>query len=322
MPNQLEQLRATSLIVTDSIDLDQIKKFSSTDVNIHSASVLAAILEPNNSHLLKRAIELAQNDRWGSNYKQSIITKLTASIGLDILKNISGRIAIDIDANLSFDCEGIIAKARELANLYSDLRVDQRRILIKIPATWEGIQAVQQLEREQINCSLTFVYSLIQAQACVDVGSFQISVPVGPACNWYKINEPELDHSDANDPGVATLSHIYQNYKYLGYPTRVTGTDFNNRVQTCALAGCDQLVITPLLLDELSKQTSLLERQLIAPTPAAPEYRPSNMTEKEFRWHFNSNAMAHAKLAEDIRSLADIQFQLEQTISQFLEGQS
>jgi transaldolase len=164
------------------------------------------------------------------------------------------------------------------------------------------------------------VYSFIQAQACADAGVFQISIPVGPTCEWYKINEPGMDYSGANDPGVATLNSIYQNYKYFGYPTRIMGTGFNSVQQIQALAGCDQLAITPALLDELSKQTGSLERQLIAPIPAPEDYRPPAIPEKEFRWSFNYSVMAHAKLAGDIRSLDDTQRQIEEIISQYLEN--
>lgn len=319
MPNQLEQLRAISPILTDSIDIDAIKKFSSTDVNIDSAKVLAAIREPHNEHLIKRAIELAKDDRWGYNYKQVIANKLTTSIGLDILKNISGRIAIDINANLSFDSDGIIGKARELTNSYRNLRIDLSRILINIPATWEGIQAAHQLKREAIHCSLGSVYSAVQAQACVAAEVFQIAVPVGAATNWYKTNEPAIGFSDDNDPGVATLRGIYDYYKYFNYPIRITGTGFNNITQIQALHGCDQLTITPALMDELSKHTDSLERRLLKPAETGENYRPQDISEKAFRWDFNSSVMAHAKLAEDIRSLADIQFQIEQIISQSLE---
>lgn len=319
MPNQLEQIRALSPIVTDSIDIYTIKKFSSTDVNIDSAKVLTAIREPQNQHLIQNAIELARDERWGSNYKQAIVNKLFASIGVEILKNISGRIAVDIDANLSFDSDGIIGKARELADSYRKLRIDTSRILIKIPATWEGIQAVRQLQREHVNCSLESVYGYIQAQACTVVEAFQISIPVAAATNWHKTNEPELDSSGDNDPGVANLRSIYNYCKYFNYRTRVTGKGFNNITQIQALHGCDHLTITPTLMEELRKNTDALELKLLKSTESGEEYRPEDIPEKEFRWNFNASVMAHAKLAEDIRALADIQFQLEQTIGQFLE---
>lgn len=320
MPNQLEQLKSMNPITGDCIDIDSIKKFSPTDVNIDSAKILAASQQPQNERLIKTAIELARDERWGYNYKRAIINKLTASIGVEILKHIPGRIAIDVDANLSFDTDGIINQARELVETYRSLRIDQARLLIKIPATWEGIQAAHKLERDQINCSLNFVYSFIQAQVCADAGVFQISIPVNPTCAWYKTNEPGIDYSGASDPGVAILSSIYQNYKYFGYPTRIIGTGFNSMRQIQALAGCDQLAITPVLLDELSKQTGQMERQLVAPIPAPEDYRPRNTPEKEFRWHFNASVMAHAKLADDIRSLDDTQRQIEEIISQYLEN--
>lgn len=319
MPNQLEQLRALSPIVTDSIDIDTIKKFSSTDVNIDSAKVLAAIREPQNQHLIQKAIELARDERWGSNYKQAIVNKLFASIGVEILKNISGHIAVDIDANLSFDSDGIIGKARELTDSYRKLRIDTSRILIKIPATWEGIQAIRPLEREGIHCSLESVYSYIQAQACTAAEAFQVSIPVEATTNWYKTSQPEIDSSGDNDPGVATVRSIYDYCKYFNYRTRVTAIGFSSITQIQALHGSDQLTITPALMDELSKQTNSLERKLNKPAESGESYRPQDIPEKQFRWDFNMSAVANEKLAEDIRSLSDIQFQLEQTISQFLE---
>jgi transaldolase len=320
MPDLLKQLKAMTPITGDCIDIDSIKKFSPTDVNIDSAKILAAIQQHSNEHLIKKAIELARDERWGHDYKKAIVNKLTASIGIEILNHIPGRIAIEIGASLSFDIDGIINKARELADIYRNLRIAESHLLIKIPATWEGIQAAQALERERINCSLSFVYSFIQAQACAETGVFQISIPVGSTCDWYKTNEPGVDCSGANDPGVATFNSIYQNYKYFGYSTRILGAGFNSRGQIQALAGCDQLAITPVLLDELSNQTGHLERQLIAPTPAPEDYRPRNTPESEFRWYLNTSVMAHAKLAEDIRSLDGTQRQIEETISQYLEN--
>lgn len=318
MSDLLKQLKTMTTITGDCIDIESIKKFSPTDVNINSVHILASIQQPQNEKLIKAAVELARDERWGSDYKKAIINKLTVNSAIEILKHIPGRTAIEIDASLSFDIDGIMRKARELVDTFRNLRIDQSRLLIKIPATWEGIQAAQKLERERINCSLVFVYSFIQAQACADANVFQISTPVGPTCEWYKTYEPGVDYSGANDPGVATLNSIYQNYKYFGYPTRIMGTGFNSVRQIQALAGCDQLAITPALLDELSKQTGPLERQLIAPTPE--DYRPPAMPEKEFRWSFNYSVMAHAKLADDIRSLDGIQRQIEEVISQYLEN--
>lgn len=320
MSDLLKQLKSMNPITGDCSDIESIKKFSPTDANIDSTHVLASIQQPQNEKLIKAAVELARDERWGSDYKKAIINKLTVSIAIEILKHIPGRIAIEIDASLSFDTDGIMSKAHELVDTYRNLRIEQSRLLIKIPATWEGIQAAQKLEREQINCSLIFVYSFIQAQACADSNVFQISTPVEPICAWYKTNEPDMDYSGANDPGVATLISIYQNYKYFGYPTRIMGTGFNSMLQIQALAGCDQLAITPALLDALSKQTGPLERQLIAPIPAPEDYRPLAMPEKEFRWSFNYSVMAHAKLAEDIRLLDDTQRQIEAIISQYLEN--
>lgn len=320
MPDLLKQLKSMNPITGDCIDIDSIKKFSPTDVNIDSAQILASIQQSQSEKLIKAAVELARDERWGSNYKKAIINKLTLSIAIEILKHIPGRVAIEIDASLSFDIDGIVGKAHELVANYRNLRIDQSRLLVKIPATWEGIQAAHKLERERINCSLVFVYSFIQAQACADANVFQISTPVEPICAWYKTNEPGMDYSGVNDPGVATLNSIYQNYKYFGYPTHIMGTGFNNVLQIQALAGCDQLAITPALLNELSKHTGPLERQLIAPTPAPEDYRPPNMPEKEFRWSFNYSVMAHAKLAEDIRSLDNTQREIEEVISRYLEN--
>jgi transaldolase len=318
MPDLLKQLKSMSLIAGDCIDIDSIKTFSPTDVNIGSAQILAAIQQPHNEHFIQKAVELARDERWGYNYKKTIINKLTSSIGMEILKHIPGRIAIDIDANLSFDTDGIINKAQELEDIFRNLRIERSRLLIKIPATWEGIQAAHQLERRGINFSLVFVYSFIQAQACADAGVFQISIPVGLICEWYKTNEPGMDYSGANDPGVATLRHIYENIKYLSYPTRIMGSDFNSITQVELSAGCDCLSISPGLMSELAKHSVPLERKLIAPTETYE--RPGSMTEKEFRWNFNSSVMAHAKLAEDIRSLDDTQRQIEEIISQYLEN--
>lgn len=317
MSNQLEQLKSMSLMVGDCIDISLIKRFLPSDVNISSAQILHAIQQPENEYLIKNAIESAQSERWGYNYKQTIIARLAIGIGAEILKNIPGRIAIDIDASLSFDTDGMVSKARELIDVFRSLRIDNSRILIKIPATWEGIMAARQLERERINCNLTMVYGFIQAQACAEAGVFLISVPVAPVSDWYKTNEPNTDSSYANGVGIENLNHIYQNYKYFGVRTQIMASHFYTVEQVQLLAGCDRLAIAPLLLDELTEQTLPLTRQLNK--PETTENASFTMTEKEFRWHLNSSVMANAKLAEDIRILAEHQRQIEDFINQYLQ---
>jgi len=245
-----------------------------------------------------------------------MITKLILGIGTDILKNIPGRIAIDIDAGLSFDIDGMLGEARGIMEVCSHLRIDSARILINIPATWEGMMAARQLERDRVKCNLIMVYSFIQAQVCAEIGASQISIPVAPISDWYKTKEPHIDNSGVNDVGVATLNHIYQNYKYFGCPTKIMGVYFNSIEQIQLLAGCDRLAISPLLLDELAKETLPLTRQLNE--PLVTENIAFNMTEKEFRWHLNSSAMANEKLAEDIRNLAETQRQIEYLVAQYL----
>ncbi len=242
--------------------------------------------------------------------------KLAVNIGLEILKLIPGRISTEVDARLSYDTEGSIAKARSLIKLYNDAGVSNDRILIKLASTWQGIRAAEQLEKEGINCNLTLLFSFAQARACAEAGVFLISPFVGRILDWYKNNTDKKEYAPHEDPGVVSVSEIYSYYKQHGYETVVMGASFRNVGEILELAGCDRLTISPALLKELAESEGTVERKLSYSGDV--KARPAKMTESEFLWQHNQDPMAVAKLAEGIRNFAVDQGKLEKMIADLL----
>ncbi len=316
MPNQLDELKKLSNIAISDIDTSQIKSFSATHVTVSSATILAHANQPHFARLLQKAIEDSRDQRWDSNYAKSIRHNLMLAIARDFSPHISGQVSIELDVDLAFDTEGLINQANAFHERYRFSRANSAQLLVKIPATWEGIAAARELRRTQIHSNITMVYSFIQAQVAADAEVLVMSIPVGAASNWYKTYQPQ-DYS-STDPGVDTLSHIHTNLKCLGYKTLIRGTEFNSINQVQLLAGCDQLELTPSLAQQLQQELSLLERKLDKATDIYE--RPPAVSEKEFRWHLAMNAMAHEKLAQDIRELDMNQYQLENLIKEKIES--
>jgi transaldolase len=227
---------------------------------------------------------------------------------LEILKVVPGKISTEVDARLSFDKDAMLAKARKLMKLYNDAGVSNDRVLIKLASTWEGIQAGEQLEKEGINCNLTLLFSFAQARACAEAGVFLISPFVGRILDWYKAKE-KRDYGADEDPGVVSVRAIYAYYKDHGYKTVVMGASFRNVGEIMALAGCDRLTIAPTLLEELASVEGHLTRHLV--DNGVSKQRPARMTEAEFRFDHNADAMATEKLAEGIRGFVVDQDKLE-----------
>jgi len=234
--------------------------------------------------------------------------QLTVAIGAHILEWIPGRISTEVDARLAFDTQATLATARRLITLYGQLGVPASRVLIKIAATWEGIRAAEQLEREGINCNLTLLFGFAQARACAEAGVYLISPFVGRILDWHQ-SRGEGPFSGDMDPGVQSVSRIYRYYKQHGYPTVVMGASFRNLEQIRALAGCDRLTISPALLQQLGQQRGEWPRKLDYQGEIRP--RPAPLSEAEFRWQLNQDAMATDKLAEGIRTFAADQDKLE-----------
>ena len=242
--------------------------------------------------------------------------KLAVNIGLEILKLIPGRISTEVDARLSYDTDASIAKAKRLIKLYNDAGISNDRILIKLASTWQGIRAAEQLEKEGINCNLTLLFSFAQARACAEAGVFLISPFVGRILDWYKANTDKKEYAPAEDPGVVSVSEIYEYYKQHGYETVVMGASFRNLGEILELAGCDRLTIAPALLKELAESEGAVERKLSF--SGEVKARPARITESEFLWQHNQDPMAVDKLAEGIRKFAIDQEKLEKMIGDLL----
>ena len=235
--------------------------------------------------------------------------KLAVLIGAKLMEQVPGYVSTEVDARLSFDTMATVEKANHLLALYRDQGIDTSRVLIKIAATWEGIQAARILEAQGIKTNVTLVFSFAQARASAEAGAFLISPFVGRILDWYKADQPDADFSGANDPGVQSVTRIYNYFKENGYDTIVMGASFRNISEIQELAGCDRLTISPGLLDELANTDAELPRKL---TPVdSPKAAPAALTEQTFRWDMNEDAMATDKLSQGIRQFAKDQVTLE-----------
>ena len=309
MASLLEQLKIVTTIVADTGDVGAIRAVKPQDATTNPSLVLKASALPEYAPLIEDAIAYAKSQ--SSDKKQQIedaADKLAVSIGLEILKVIPGKISTEVDARLSFDKDAMLAKARELMKLYNDAGVSNDRVLIKLASTWEGIQAGEQLEKEGINCNLTLLFSFAQARACAEAGVFLISPFVGRILDWYKAKE-KRDYGADEDPGVVSVRAIYAYYKDHSYKTVVMGASFRNVGEIMALAGCDRLTIAPTLLEELASVEGHLTRHLV--DKGATKQRPVRLTEAQFRFDHNADAMATEKLAEGIRGFVVDQDKLE-----------
>ncbi|MDF2912867.1 MAG: talB [Pantoea agglomerans] len=300
MTDKLTSLRQLTTVVADTGDIAAMKLYQPQDATTNPSLILNAAQIPEYRKLIDEAIGWARD----------------VNIGLEILKLIPGRISTEVDARLSYDTEGSIAKARSLIKLYNDAGISNDRILIKLASTWQGIRAAEQLEKEGINCNLTLLFSFAQARACAEAGVFLISPFVGRILDWYKANTDKKEYAAHEDPGVVSVSEIYNYYKQHGYETVVMGASFRNVGEIIELAGCDRLTISPALLKELAESEGTLERKLSY--SGEVKARPARMTESEFLWQHNQDPMAVAKLAEGIRNFAVDQGKLEKMLAELL----
>lgn len=310
MTTQLDSLRNMTVVVADTGDIEAIKKYQPEDATTNPSLILSASALPQYASLIDDAIVYAKAKSDCS--KQQLIDaedKLAVNIGLEILKIVPGRISTEVDARLSYDTEATIEKAKKLIALYNEAGIGNERILIKIASTWQGIRAAEVLEKQGINCNLTLLFSEAQARACAEAGVYLISPFVGRILDWYKANSDKKEYAPAEDPGVISVTKIYNYYKQHGYSTIVMGASFRNVGEITELAGCDRLTIAPALLKELQENTSTLERKLSY--TGEVKAKPEPLTEAEFYWQHNSDAMAVEKLAEGIRKFAADQEKLE-----------
>lgn len=311
MLNQLEQLKEMTTIVADTGDIDAIRQFQPEDATTNPSLLLKAAALEEYAPLLTEAKSWAQ--QLDGELLDDMTDCLAVLIGCEIVKIIPGRISTEVDARLSFDTDATVARARKLINLYQQKGISKDQVLIKIASTWEGIQAARILEQEGINCNLTLLFSMAQAIACAEAGVYLISPFVGRILDWNKKAQPEADFSGEKDPGVVSVSSIYQYYKAHGYSTIVMGASFRSIDEIRNLAGCDRLTIAPSLLKELEESTDTLPRKLSA---GSEEIAKIDCSETAFRWMMNEDAMATEKLAEGIRNFAIDQVKLEQLLTQ------
>lgn len=314
MTTQLDSLRSMTVVVADTGDIDAIKKYQPQDATTNPSLILSASVLPQYAPLIDEAIAYAKAQ--SADKAQQLIDaedKLAVNIGLEILKIVPGRISTEVDARLSYDTQATVEKARKLIALYNAAGISNDRILIKIASTWQGIRAAEILEKEGINCNLTLLFSEAQARACAEAGVYLISPFVGRILDWYKANTDKKEYAPAEDPGVISVTKIYNYYKEYGYKTVVMGASFRNVGEIIELAGCDRLTIAPALLKELQENSTALVRKL--DYKGEVKAKPQPLTEAEFYWQHNSDAMAVEKLAEGIRKFAVDQEKLEAMLS-------
>jgi len=315
MTNQLTQLKTMTTVVADTGDIEAIAKFEPQDATTNPSLLLKAAGLPNYQHLLTEAVSWAKQQ--SSDKEQQVVDaadKLSVLIGLEILKTVPGRISTEVDSRLSFNRQASIEKAHKLIAMYNEAGISNDRILIKLASTWEGIKAAEQLEKEGINCNLTLLFSFAQAQACAEAGIYLISPFVGRILDWYKKDTGRSEYPADEDPGVVSVTSIYNFYKANDYKTVVMGASFRNVGEILALAGCDRLTISPGLMDELAQSNETVVQKLIAEQPTTA--RAAQLTEEKFRWLMNEDAMATEKLSEGIRNFTVDQIKLEQQLTE------
>ena len=298
----LESLKRYTTVVADTGDIEAIARHRPQDATTNPSLLYHAAKMPGYRRLVDEAAELA-SERGGSHDEMAaeFIDRLFVLFGCEILKVVPGRVSTEVAASLSFDTDGTIAKAHRLISLYEAKGVRRERILIKIASTWEGIRAAEKLEKEGIHCNLTLLFSFAQAVACAEAGVTLISPFVGRIYDWYKKQHGGVEIAPDQDPGVASVTRIYNYYKKFGYKTQVMGASFRNVHQIVRLGGADLLTISPDLLDQLEQSEGSVERKLDPEEAKASPDQLLHLDQKTFRWMHNEDAMATEKLAEGIR---------------------
>ena len=298
----LESLENYTTVVADTGDIEAIARHRPQDATTNPSLLFHAAQMPAYRHLVEEAAELALERSGGhTDMAEEFIDRLFVLFGCEILKVVPGRVSTEVAARLSFDTAATIAKAQKLISLYEKKGVARERILVKIASTWEGIRAAELLEKEGIHCNLTLLFSFAQAIGCAEARVTLISPFVGRIYDWYKKEQGGAEIPPDKDPGVASVTRIYNYYKKYGYETQVMGASFRNVNQIVRLAGSDLLTISPDLLDQLEKTEGVLDRKLDPVKAKAIKEERIHLDEKTFRWMHNEDAMATEKLAEGIR---------------------
>jgi len=308
----LDSLKRYTTVVADTGDIEAMRQFRPQDATTNPSLLLKAAQQPAYRPLVDAA--LADAGRLGAGEArrtEAFMDRLAVNFGREILKIVPGRVSTEVDARLSFDTAGTVAKARELIGLYEQAGIGRERILIKVGSTWEGIRAAADLEREGIHCNLTLLFSFAQAVACAEAGVTLISPFVGRIYDYYR-KERGADIPAAEDPGVQSVTRIYHYYKKFGYQTQVMGASFRKVEQIVDLAGCDLLTISPDLLDALQKSDGEITPRLTTDAAHASGEEMITLDEKAYRFLHNQDAMAVEKLSDGIRRFYEDARKLEQ----------
>lgn len=313
--SQLDQLKKVTRVVADTGDFDSMRAYHPEDATTNPSLILQAAQKPEYAALMDKAIaDNCHSGLSGAALIDDVMDHVLVNFGIEILKIVPGRVSTETDARLSFDTEGSIAKGRELIKLYEDQGISRDRVLIKIASTWEGIKAAEVLEKDGIHCNLTLLFSLAQAVACADAKVQLISPFVGRIYDWFKA-AMKRDYVGAEDPGVQSVTEIYNYYKKFGHKTEVMGASFRNTGEIVELAGCDLLTISPDLLGKLAASDEPVVKKLDAEAVAGMDVKKLTIDEKTFRFLVNDDAMATEKTAEGIRKFSADIVKLEKLIS-------
>jgi transaldolase len=316
--NQLDQLKQHTVVVADTGDFESMRAYKPQDATTNPSLILAASQKPEYRTIVDKAIsEFKNSSLSGAGKVDAILDRLVILFGLEILKIVPGRVSTEVDARLSFDTQANIDKARQLIAAYEREGISRERVLIKIASTWEGIKAAEVLQKEGINCNLTLLFSLAQAVVCAEGGIKLISPFVGRILDWHKKSTGK-DFAPTEDPGVQSVTQIYNYYKHFGYATEVMGASFRNKGEITELCGCDLLTISPGLLGELQASEEPITPKLNAANAASLKIERIAGDEKTFRWLFNEDAMATEKTAEGIRNFAKDIVKLENLVASAL----
>lgn len=310
--NKLDQLKKMTTIVSDTGEFEEIKKYHPTDATTNPSLILAASAKPEYQFLIEEALVWGKkNGKTHQEQRSKAMDKIFVNFGLEILKIVPGRVSTEVDARLSFDVEGSLQKAKTLIGLYEAAGIDRKRILIKLASTWEGAKAAAQLEKEGIHCNMTLMFSLAQAIPCAEAKATLISPFVGRILDWHKKNEGKTSYPPAEDPGVKSVTIIYNYYKKIGYKTQIMGASFRNADEILELAGCDLLTISPNFLEELQKAEGPVPRKLDPEAAKKLSIDKITVDEKTYRWMLCNDPMASDKLYEGIRNFARDSLKLE-----------
>lgn len=310
--NQLDQLKQFTVVVADTGDFATLKQYAPRDATTNPSLILKAAQMPEYAWLVDKVITDAKKSSFaGKALLHHVLDHLLIAFGCEILKIVPGRVSTETDANLSFDADALVAKGRQFIKLYEQAGIARERILVKIASTWEGIRACEVLQKEGINCNLTLLFSLAQAVACAEAKAKLISPFVGRILDWYKKSTGKASYAPHEDPGVVSVTRIFEYYKKHGHRTEVMGASFRNMGEITELAGCDLLTISPQLLAELEAAEGDLPRKLDAERAKTLDIPKVDMTEETFRAMHAADAMANEKLAEGIEGFSKALVELE-----------